>query len=106
VRTSRFELLSLLLGYRAVDGSFVSYKGIEDGFEELCKSGAGSAEESGILQRHNQGCVEASRGLRDPKLPLSIPTGVQLLHLQSSGKVHSANSAVAISARVTSVLLP
>jgi hypothetical protein len=25
-----------------------------------------------------QGCVESSRGLEDPKLPLSIPTGVQL----------------------------
>jgi hypothetical protein len=41
-------------------------------------SGAGSAEEQGILQRHTQGCVEASRGLEDSKLPLSAPTGVQL----------------------------
>jgi hypothetical protein len=42
-------------------------------------SGAGSAGEPGILQRHGQGCVEGSRGLEDPKVPLSIPTGVQLV---------------------------
>jgi hypothetical protein len=41
-------------------------------------SGAGSAEESVILQRHAQGCVEPSRGLEDPIVPLSVPTGVQL----------------------------
>jgi hypothetical protein len=41
-------------------------------------SGAGSAEEPGIVQRSGQGCVEPSRGLEDPKLPLSVPTGVQL----------------------------
>jgi membrane protein len=41
-------------------------------------SGAGSAEEPGILQRHGQGCVERLRGLEDPNLPLSAPTGVQL----------------------------
>jgi hypothetical protein len=36
VRTSRFELLSLLLGpFRGVDGRFVSYKGTQGGFEEL-----------------------------------------------------------------------
>jgi hypothetical protein len=40
--------------------------------------GTGSAEEPGILQRHGQGCVERLRGLVDPKLPLSAPTGVQL----------------------------
>ena len=42
-------------------------------------SGAGSTEESGILQRHVQGCVEPSRGLDDPKFPLSTPNGVQLV---------------------------
>ena len=57
----------------AVDGSFVSYKGIQGGFEELWISGAGSAEEPGIVQRHGQGCVEPSRGLEDPNLPLSAP---------------------------------
>ena len=31
-----------------------------------------------ILQRHGQGCVEPSRGLEDPGLPLSAPTGVLL----------------------------
>src|SRR3712207_3752599 len=31
----------------AVDGSFLSYKDIQGGFEELRKSGAGSAEELG-----------------------------------------------------------
>ena len=54
----RFEPLSPRLGPWAVDGSFVSYNGIQGGFEELWRSGAGSAEEPGILQRHNQGCVE------------------------------------------------
>jgi hypothetical protein len=40
-------------------------------------SGAGSAEEPGILQRHAQGCVEPSAGLEDPNLPLSAPSSVQ-----------------------------
>jgi hypothetical protein len=38
----------------------------------------GSVEELEILQRHAQGCVERSGGLRDPILPLSDPTGEQL----------------------------
>jgi hypothetical protein len=41
-------------------------------------SGAGSAEEPGIVRRHDQGCVEPSRGLEDPILPIPAPTGVQL----------------------------
>jgi hypothetical protein len=41
-------------------------------------AGEGSAEESGILQRPGQGCVESLRGVGDPKLPRSAPTGVQL----------------------------
>ena len=69
-----------MLGPLAFESSFVSYKGIQGGFEELWKSGAGSAEGPGILQRHAQGCVERSRGLEDPNLPLSVPTGVQLAH--------------------------
>ena len=75
-----------------VEGSFVSYKGIQGGFEELWKSGAGSADELGILQRHGQGCVDPSRGPEDPTLPLSVPSGVQssLLHLRCSWKVDSA----------------
>jgi hypothetical protein len=54
-------------------------------------SGAGSAEEPGIVQRHDQGCVERLRGLEDPKLALSAPTGVHssLLHLRSSWKKNS-----------------
>ena len=40
-------------------------------------SGAGSAEEPGILQRHTQGCVEPLRGLENPNLPLSAPSSVQ-----------------------------
>src|SRR5215217_7001830 len=40
--------------------------------------GQGSAEEPGILQRHDQGCVDVSLGSTDPILPLSAPTGVQL----------------------------
>jgi hypothetical protein len=45
---------------RAVDDSFISYKGIQGAFEELWMSGAGSAEEPGILKREDQGCVDAS----------------------------------------------
>jgi hypothetical protein len=75
---SRFVSLSHLLGPWAVDGSFVSYKGIQGGFEELRKSGAGSAEEPGTLKRHDQGCVEASRGSVDHYISLSTPTGAQL----------------------------
>jgi hypothetical protein len=76
---SRFCLLAGLTLSLAVDGSFVSYKGIQGGFEEPWNIVAwGSAEESGILQRHGQGCVGSSRGLGDPKLPLWAPTGVQL----------------------------
>jgi hypothetical protein len=41
-------------------------------------SGAGSVEESGILQRYGQECVEPLQGPEDPKLPLSAPSGVQL----------------------------
>ena len=40
-------------------------------------SGTGSAEKPGILQVHAQGCVDPSRGLEDPNVPLSTPTGVQ-----------------------------
>jgi hypothetical protein len=38
----------------------------------------GSAEVPGILQRHDQGCVEPSEGLEDTKLPLWAPNGVLL----------------------------
>jgi hypothetical protein len=78
VCTSRFKPSSYLLGPWVVDGSFVIYKGIQGGFEQLWISGAESAEEPGILQRSSQGCVEPSRGLEDSNLPLSAPTGVQL----------------------------
>jgi hypothetical protein len=30
------------------------------------------------VQWHRQGCVEASQGLEDPNVHLSIPSGVQL----------------------------
>jgi hypothetical protein len=58
-------------------------------------SGAGSAEEQGILQRHGQGCVERSGGLEDPNVLLSAPTGVRssLLHLRNSWKEDSSNPA-------------
>jgi len=53
-------------------------------------SGAGSAEEPGVLQRHVQGCVEPSGGLEDPKLPLPARLVCSsLLHLLSSWKVDS-----------------
>jgi hypothetical protein len=80
VRTSPFELFSLLLGPWAVEGSFVSYKGIRGGFEELWMSGAGSAEEPGLLQRHAQGRVEASLSPRVPYFPLS---GLKAAHSNS-----------------------
>jgi hypothetical protein len=78
VCTCPFEPLSYLLGPLGVDGSFVSYKDVQGGFEELWTSGAGSAEEPAIFQRHGQGCVGPLRGLEDPNLPLSAPTGKQL----------------------------
>ena len=65
------------LGPLGRQGSLVSYEGIQGGFEQLWKCGAGSAEELGVLQRHAQGCVEAQRGPEDPNVPLSVPTGVQ-----------------------------
>jgi hypothetical protein len=34
---------------------------------------------------------ERSGGLKDPNVPLPVPTGVQLLNLRSSWKVSSAN---------------
>jgi hypothetical protein len=78
VYKSRFEPLFHLLGPWVVDGSFVGSKGIQGALEELWNSGEGAAEEPAILQRHAQGCVEPSRGLEDPILPLSVPSGVQL----------------------------
>ena len=62
-----------------VDGSFVSYKGIEGGFEVpwnlRCEIGRGMR---GLSAAWSQGCVEPWRGFEDPNLPLSIPNGVQL----------------------------
>jgi hypothetical protein len=46
----------------AVDGRFVSYKGIQGDFEKVYISGAGSVEESRLLWRHVQGCVAAYEG--------------------------------------------
>ena len=67
-----------MLGPWAVKCSFVSYKGIQGGFEELWTSGTGSVEELGDHRWYCQGCVEGSGGLDDPKLSLSAPNGVQL----------------------------
>jgi hypothetical protein len=44
-------------------------------------SGGGSAEEFEILQRHPQGCVEPLRGLVDPNVPLSAPTGAARFYI-------------------------
>jgi len=44
----------------AVDGRFVSYNDLQGALEDLWMSGAGSAEEQGILLRHGQRCVEAA----------------------------------------------
>ena len=71
---------------------FVSYKGIEGGFEELWTSGVGSAEELGIVQRHAQGVSNPPEGskilmfLFRPRLVCS-----SLLHLRCSWKECSAN---------------
>jgi hypothetical protein len=75
-----------------VGGAFVGYEGIQGSFEQLWRSEAGSADEPEILQRYAQGCVGPSRGLEDPKLPLSAPTVVcsSLLHLRSPWKDNSA----------------
>jgi hypothetical protein len=81
----------MCMALRAVEGLLLGYKGIQGAFEELWKSGAGSAEESVILQGHGQGGVEASRGLEDPILPLSAPTGMQLA--PTSQKVRKVKSA-------------
>jgi hypothetical protein len=45
VRTSRFEPLSYLLGTLDVEGLLLGYNDLQGGFEELWKTGAGSAEE-------------------------------------------------------------
>ena len=85
VPASRFELLSRTLGPWAVDGSFVSYKGIEGGYEELWISGVGSAEEPGIVQRHDQGVShphEVSKMLTFPFRPRLVCSWP--LHLRSS----------------------
>ena len=62
VCTSRFESLSYLSGPWAVDGSFVSYKGIQGGFEELWTSGAGSAEEPGFFSGMVKGVSDPCEG--------------------------------------------
>jgi hypothetical protein len=49
---------------RAVDSLIRGYKGIQGGFEEQWISGAGSAKESGILQRRHQGCRALARARR------------------------------------------
>src|SRR5918994_846343 len=43
-------------------------------------SGAGSAEEPGIVQRHGQGCVEALLSPRDPHFPLPDPKAARPSH--------------------------
>ena len=75
---SRFEPLSYSLGPWVVDSHPFRYKGIQGAFEEPWISGAGSAWEPELLRRHDQGHVGPSRGLEDPNVPLSTPTGVRL----------------------------
>jgi hypothetical protein len=43
--------------------------------------GRGLAEEPGILKRCAQGCVEPSRGLDDPNVPLSVATGAARFYI-------------------------
>ena len=70
-RTSRFEPSSHLLGPPGRRRFVLSYKGIQGGFEQLWMSGAGSAEESWVLKRHDQECVDAS--LPPTKYPFPLP---------------------------------
>jgi hypothetical protein len=58
-------------------------------------SAAGSAEEPGILQRHDQGCVESLRGLECMTFLYRLRLVCSsLLHLRSQWKVNSANFAL------------
>ena len=62
------------LGPRVVEELLISYNDVYGGFEQLRKSGAGSAEKPGILQRHAQGYFDASLppyivSLSSPKPP-------------------------------------
>jgi hypothetical protein len=85
-RRRRFEPLSARLGPLGRRGSVRRLQRPSRLLEELWISGAGSAEEPEVLQRHGQGCVERSGGQEVPNLPLSAPNGVHssLLHLRSS----------------------
>jgi hypothetical protein len=92
VCTSRFEPLSYLLGPWAVEGSFVSDKGIEGGVEELWRSGAGPAEELETLRLSRQGCVEVPLASTEPCVPLSNPTSAHIcLHLKSPDLIVTIN---------------
>src|SRR5215203_6717860 len=83
-RRRRFEPLSPGLGPLVVEGSLVSYKGIQGAFQELWRSGAGPAEELETLRLSRQGCVEVPLASTEPCLPLSNPTSARIcLHLKS-----------------------
>jgi hypothetical protein len=87
---SQCEPLSHLLGPWAVDGSFVSYKGIEGGFEEPWISGRDRQRNRGFFS----GMI---RGVSDPREVSKMLTFLfrprvvcsSLLHLRSSQKVNS-----------------
>src|SRR5215218_6804255 len=75
-----------------VEGSFVSYKGIEGGVEELWRSGAGPAEELETLRLSRQGCVEVPLASTEPCVPLSNPTSAHIcLHLKSPDLIVTIN---------------
>ena len=59
------------------EGLLFGYEDIQGGFEELRIFGTDRQRNEGIPQQHAQGCVEPSRGLEDPNLPLSVPLGMQ-----------------------------
>jgi hypothetical protein len=74
VHTSPFaSVVSPVRSHWTVDGSFVSSKGIEGASEELWEFGAGPAEESWVLEREDQGCVDAFLPLTKYSFPLPNP---------------------------------
>jgi hypothetical protein len=85
-----------LLGPWAIDGWFVSYKGIQGGLEQLWNLRGGDRQRNrGLFSAMLRGVSNACEGskilsfLYQPRLVCSSP-----LHLRTSWKVNSANFAL------------